>query len=492
MRQKNLSSVAIFLATAGLFFSGSAIAQNAPGGTASTVPGTPAPPYSVLRYTEDYSYLKDPAARTDFLDPIKYIPLNSAGDWYASLGGQARYRYEYFDHANFGAGPQDKDGYHLTRLLANADIHFGDMFRLFAQGKSAMIDNRDGGPRPVDADEADIQQLFADAKIPLAEDQSLTFRFGRQELLYGAQRLIGPVDWTNVRRTFEGAKVSWSTPANTLDVFWVRPVIVDKERLNNGDGDSSFAAIYDTLSLPWLFGKSAASKIEMYGLALSKEKDATTPVDSDTYTVGARFTTNPKPFDFDLEPDYQFGRSGSGDISAWSVATEGGYTVSQLEFTPRAFLGFDAASGDNDPANPDKGTFNQLFPTGHLQLGYIDVIGRQNIVDIHPGVELTLLKDESYAKKVTLRADYRVFWRENTHDALYNSLGAVQRAAGTNRESYVGNELDLLLTWQIERHTQIYAGYSHFFAGDFIQDTGKATGADKDIDFLYAAAVFTF
>jgi hypothetical protein len=33
-----------------------------------------------------------------------------------------------------------------------------------------------------------------------------------------------------------------------------------------------------------------------------------------------------------------------------------------------------------------------------------------------------------------------------------------------------------------------YVGYSHVFAGDFINETG----ASDDIDFVYAALVFTF
>src|SRR5206468_3541774 len=119
----------------------------------SAVPQAP-PPYTPLRWNEDYGYLKDPARRTDFLDPIKYIPLNADGDWYLSLGGQARYRYEYFNNANFGAGPQDEDGYHLTRLLAHADLHLGQYVRFFIQGKSAMEDGREGAPRPSDSDEA--------------------------------------------------------------------------------------------------------------------------------------------------------------------------------------------------------------------------------------------------------------------------------------------------------------------------------------------------
>ena len=37
------------------------------------------PPYRLNRADEDYRYLRDPARRTDFWDPVKYVPLNDAG-----------------------------------------------------------------------------------------------------------------------------------------------------------------------------------------------------------------------------------------------------------------------------------------------------------------------------------------------------------------------------------------------------------------------------
>src|SRR6476661_3862836 len=50
------------------------------------------PPYKLLRYDEDYRYLKDPALRSDLWDPLKYIPLAEDDDWYASFGAQIRPR----------------------------------------------------------------------------------------------------------------------------------------------------------------------------------------------------------------------------------------------------------------------------------------------------------------------------------------------------------------------------------------------------------------
>jgi hypothetical protein len=309
-------------------------------------------------------------------------------------------------------------------------------------------------------------------------------RVGRQDLAYGAQRLISPLDWTNVRRTFEGVRGSLKFSGQTLDLFWVRPVIVDKDELNQGDDDTSFAGIYDVITLPTLI-QNANSRLDVYFLALNKDNNATTPVESDTYTIGTRFWTNPKPWDVDVEADYQFGEFGTGDISAWSFAIEGGYTFANTSMSPRVHLGFDIASGDDDPTDPDRQTFNQLFPLGHLYFGFIDVIGRQNIIDLHPGVTLKL------TPQLTFRGDYHIFWRQSSSDAMYAASGAPLIAAGASSDKFIGQEADLLLTWQVDRHFQVYGGYSHFFAGDFVEESGAATGADEDIDFLYAALVYT-
>jgi hypothetical protein len=461
--------------------------------------GGPPPPYTAVRWNEDYSYLADPNRRVDWLDRLKYIPLGDNRDVYLSLGGSARYRYELFNNNTFGAGPQDDTGYHLTRLFAHADLHVGPHLRGFVQLKSGMEDGRNGGPRPTDGDEFDLQQAFVDFRTTVPRDwlhteaaSSLTLRLGRQELIYGAQRLIGPLDWANVHRTFDGGKLTWDVPkVNTLDLLWVHPVIIENEEPNSTDKNASIIGAYDTLSLPKVFGKDSGTKLEVYGLYLDRDNavfPSEGPGDEQRMTLGVRFSGAPKPFDFDIELDYQFGSYGDGDISAWAAAGEFGYTLAQAPFSPRPFLGFDTASGDGDPGDGDLGTFNQLYPTGHPHLGYIDAIGRQNILDARGGLEVTFLKDKPHAKKVTLRAEHHVFWRQSTDDAVYNAGGGVTRADNGSDESYVGGETDLLLNWQIERHWSAYLGYSHFFPGDFIQDTGPS----GDIDFVYAAIQFTF
>jgi hypothetical protein len=434
--------------------------------------------YSIERWDEDYSYLKDPSARTDFFDPIKYVPIGENS--YLSFGGQARYRFDYFNNPSFGPGTNDEDGFHLQRYLLHADAHVGDNLRAFVQLDSSFVDGREGGGRYGDADNVDLQQAFVDLKTSDKSDPYAFLRLGRQELIYGAQRFISPDDWRNVRRSFDGGKFSLSVPNDTLDVFWVRPVVIEKERFDNDDYGASFAGIYNVTSLPNLI-PSANSKLDLYALALNQTRHSTLEepkVDADTYTLGARFHTLPKPIDFDIEGDYQFGDVETKNLSAWSIATELGYTIDPLPLTPRASLGLDMASGSADGSH----RFNQLFPPTYMYLGHAYLFGRSNLIDAHLGLDFHLTKN------ITMYAAEHVYWRQNTNDSLYNLSGAVVRADNGSDADFVGNEFDLSLTWQIDRHLSSYVGWAHFFAGDFIQQTGAA----KDVDFLYASVTYTF
>jgi hypothetical protein len=435
--------------------------------------------FSVERWDEDYSYLKDYPDRADPFNALKYVPLNQDGDRYLSFGGQARYRFDYFNNTAFGSGPQDETGFDLVRLLAHVDAHLGKNFRVFVQLNSGLVFDRVGGPRPGDADDFDLQQAFADVILPLHDDKSLTLRVGRQELIYGAQRLVSPNDWANVRRTFEGVKASVSVPNDTVDLFLVRPVLIQKTRLNSGDDRTAFAGIYNVTQFPD-FLPASRTKLDAYLFLLDKSTSSTTntPVSSDTFTLGLRPHANPGPWDLDLEADWQFGNYNDHAVNAYALAAEAGYTFTNLLFTPRLAAGVDLASGSANPAH----RFNQLFPPQYLYLGHMYLFGRENLIDLHPEFTANLTED--------LRLDiaHHFFWRQNAGDAIYNLTGGVVRGPAGSRSLAVGNEFDISLNWQIDRHFSAYAGYAHFFTGSFLSRTGPSS----DQDFLYASATFTF
>lgn len=67
------------------------------------------PKFHNLRYEEDFSYLGgEPGTyRKDIWDPLKWIDLGD--DWYLTLGGQARLRFESEQNKAFGSVEPTQD-----------------------------------------------------------------------------------------------------------------------------------------------------------------------------------------------------------------------------------------------------------------------------------------------------------------------------------------------------------------------------------------------
>src|SRR5436190_15636803 len=151
-----------------LLLIGLAICRTVSGQLADPALPPSVPPFKQLRYDESYAYLKDSSRRADLLDPIKFIPFTTNGDWYLTLGGEIRARYEYYHNSLWGRGPQDDNGYLLQRYMFHADLHVGEYFRFFSQFKSGLEDGRNGGPRPTDEDQFDLNQAFVDGRMPLS------------------------------------------------------------------------------------------------------------------------------------------------------------------------------------------------------------------------------------------------------------------------------------------------------------------------------------
>src|SRR5436190_16201285 len=105
-----------------------------------------------------------------------------------------------------------------------------------------------------------------------------------------------------------------------------------------------------------------------------------------------------------------------------------GYTFPIKEWSPRAYFEFDYASGDRKRGG-GVGTFNQLYPNGHSYLGYIDYIGRQNIISPSAGVAVTPVHD------LTLSLQQYLFWRASDRDGLYNKSSVLLDRKSTRLNS---------------------------------------------------------
>jgi len=453
-------------------------------GQAASEPERPA--YQILRYDEDWSMLKDvDRSKTgDFWDPLKFIPITPDQNVWLSLGGQVRERFEYFGQYLFGTkgAPEKSDGYLLSRFRLSADLHITPYFRVFADGKSSLSTDREllGGRSNAFVDTIDLQNGFADVMIPFNGQASVTLRGGRQELLFGAQRLVGPSDYTNVRRTFDGGKAIVRFRDWTITPFFVEFVPVKKYDFNESTYRNKLFGIYGTGGLHFL-----PVNIDLYWLGVNNKTAAFngTSGKERRYTVGGRLwgKIGRTGLDFEVEGAGQFGTIDDHDIAASMFTAILGYSPPITDLSPRVYIEFDYASGDNNPGG-NVGTYNQLYPTGHSFLGYIDYIGRQNIIS--PSAGLTV----SPIHGLSLSLQQYFFWRNSDHDALYNKSGGVLRPGNTTTARYVGAETDFLATYSFSRHILAYGGYSHFFTGDFIEKTGPS----KDSNFFFTAIQYTF
>ena len=447
--------------------------------SADTRRSTDSPPaYALNRADEDYSYLADPARRTDLWDPLKYIPLNPGGSWYLSLGGELRERYEYFNNPNWGKDPQD-NGYLLQRYFLHADLHMGDHARIFSQIQSSLEDGREGGPRPTDKDDLDLHQTFLDLKFDVAAG-GLTLRSGRQELAFGSQRIISVREGPNVRQSFDGFRLTYRGEGMQIDGFATRPVETNRDIFDDKtDNSKALWGVYGVLPLALL--KSAS--IDLYYIGLDRDNahfDQGTAHET-RHSAGLRLWRTAAPIDYNFEAIYQWGSFGNGEIQAWTVASDTGYTLTSLPLRPRLGLRADIASGDKDPANPDLQTFNPLFPKG-AYFSEAGLIGPANFIDLNPCLDLHLTEN------LTLIFDWDYFWRESTHDGLYNNAVALVQSGKTSSASYIGNMPQAQLLWNVDRHLSFVAIYGHFFAEDFLKETGPG----KDIDFVTSWLTYKF
>ena len=95
-------------------------------------------------------------------------------------------------------------------------------------------------------------------------------------------------------------------------------------------------------------------------------------------------------------------------------------------------------------------------------------------------------------KNLTLELSFYSYWLADTNDAWYRSNGLTPvrplNAAARATDSHAGSEIDLVATWNVNKHLQFQGGYGHFFAGQYLRDTGAA----DDANLVYLQAKVTF
>ncbi len=426
-----------------------------------------------LFYNNDFTYLQDPCYDGWALgDSLKLMPAAS-GDWGTlSIGGQYRARYQSeIGMGRVGAAttPRFEDtqaDFVLSRLRLYGDWKINDLVRVYVEGIHAegTDDGGDYFARIIDVNRGDFLNLFIDLKLT----ESLTARVGRQELLYGAQRVVSPLDWANTRRTFDGVRLLYKKNEWSIDTFLTYFVPPNPSNLDDANSDIGFYGSYATYS--------GFENFTLDAYYLGFDNNLGLGNDFSVHTLGVRMHGGLGNWLWELEGGPQFGRQsdvrGGVDHSAGFATVGLGRKMQTLPGGTTIWMYYDYASGDDGAGNFNG--FNQLFPLAHKYLGFIDAVARNNIEA--PNMLIT--------SKLGPKWNFLLwYWHfmSNT-DAPVPSIG---NTPAQNASKDLGDELDILLKYSICPRSNILFGWSHFWRGNKIN-------GPEDADFLYGHYLINF
>ena len=407
--------------------------------------------------------------------PVSNLTIQSlAGDsmpkW-LKVSGEFRTRAE--GRTGFGYVKGNDDAYGLFRTRVNLDLIPTNWLAVSFQGQDARVTGLDAGrPLGIFKNPADVRQAY----VRFGKENSLVkLTVGRQLLNYGAQRVLGPLDWTNNSRNWDAAKLEVGTANSKVDLFASTVVTPDPlRRLDQPRRGFNIHGAYGSFKKtlphmvvePYLLWKTGNASILTGGLRLAS----------------AAGDAKLRGFDYQVETIRQWGTLGALDHSAWAVSFQGGRTIGDYKWKPRVSAEFSSASGDDNPNDNRHRTFDHLLGTNHLFYGLVDAVGWQNMRNVRVGT------DVKPRRNLQFNADYHWLWLASASDALYDVAGrATVRPRAGNTARSIGTELDFTVTYGF-RLWKLGGGVGHLFAGEFLKRNSGGSGQT----FPYVSAQYSF
>jgi hypothetical protein len=399
--------------------------------------------------------LSPQASTPSFYSPVS--ELNGVLPAWLRFDADFRTRFEGYSGGSFK--PNTSDIYALTRLKIGMTIRPTSWLKFFGEGYDARAIAKSPAIPPYQ-NTWDIRQAY----VELGGTESGTFgvKVGRQVINLGDQRLVGESPWTNAERTFDAA-------VGTVRSHGYRLELISASVVNEVDGTwdhhqqgNDLHGLYggieklvpDAVIEPYVFWRVQPGVKDEEGV-VSKVNEK---------VPGVRWAGKlPYGLDYGMEMVREFGSLGPDRIQAWAGHWMVGRVTKSLPWSPRLYGEFNHASGDANPKDGIRGTFDQLYPSGHDKYGLSDQIGWKNMNDFRAGLET------KPRKNVGLNVEYNDWFLASRCDAMYNSSGtALFRVSNGSAGTRIGQEMDLIATWNVFQPLQVGAGFGHIFPGQFL------------------------
>lgn len=358
----------------------------------------------------------------------------TAEDARFDIQGNTRSRLEWGD-TDFSSG--DADVRQLLRTKVRITGNPRHDTRVIVEVQDSRVWGSEFGPSDASGDQVDFHLAYAELQEFFGKP--LRLRLGRQELVYGGRRLLGPGNWGNTPRAYD-AMVLRLGESNWVDGFTAK---LDEK----GTIDRNLFGVWSHLRLAP--GHHA-------GPYLLVEQDKNAGGERLLrLTGGTRFTGSTTGetghlFGYDLEGALQTGEEGDQDVFAWmGVATVRYHGPSWTQ--PELRLGVDLYSGDGTAGDGDQEAFDNLFGNRHTFLGFMDLFkALPNDTDNGGLMDVRLAGEMSASKTV----------RVGLH--LHNFV-LVEDTVG---DKALGQEADAVVTWDYNEVTEYHWGGSIFVPGD--------------------------
>lgn len=154
---------------------------------------------------------------------LSTLVLFVAGQSHAQIvtvSGQIRHRSEFDAKELTDAG--ESYAFHLLRTRLAASARPNEHVSAFIQIQDSRMfgdedPGRGRGTLDGNANQLDVHQAYLGVDVPGID--GLSARVGRQEFVYGNQRLVGSVGWSNIGRTFDGAVLKLEYDNVSADLF---------------------------------------------------------------------------------------------------------------------------------------------------------------------------------------------------------------------------------------------------------------------------------
>ena len=277
-------------------------------------------------------------------------------------------------------------------------------------------------------------------------------RLGRQQLVKGSQRLVGPGEWGNTARSWDMARYS----VGRWDAFFGKLAV-------------NSAPSRDALLGGFSYGSKYGETMMLY------RHDKHSGTQDDIYTLDHTYKYKVGKFSADLEVAGQAGRTADSKLEAWASSLRVNY---QHDAKTKFYVEGNAASGGT--RGDTSLTFDQFYATNHTKYGILDAQGWRNMKGLTLGVNY------KPTKALSLNAEYHRFGLWAADDAWYSDGGKPNKGDGFtfkdatgSKGTDVGGEIDFWGSYELDKHSAFEAGISWFKPGAFIKAFAGAGNQDQ-------------